>query len=123
MQDVIGGMGHEVPGFGLVKIACRKGLDMEKEAVSYPLLHPSRGSYKTAPPHKAKYANQQGNAYNVQGIPKEICGRDATDRKVIHSPFDDARDKELEDVNHKQRKKAKKDNSPFFHKVGFKNAV
>ncbi len=96
---------------------------MGKEAVSYPLLNPSRGSYETAPPNKTKYPDEQGNAHNIEGILKELCGRDATDCKVVDSPFDDARDKELKDVNDKQRKEAKKDNTPFFYKVGFKNAV
>jgi hypothetical protein len=96
---------------------------MEKEAVSYPLLHPSRGSNKTAPPNKSKYTDQQGNAHNIEGIPKELWGSDAIECKVIDSPFDDARDKELEDINHKQGKKAEKDNSLSLYKVGFKNAV
>jgi hypothetical protein len=116
-------MGHQLTGLCLIKIGCGKGLNMGKEAVSYSLLNPSRGSYETAPPNKPKYPDQQGDTHNIQGILEEFCGCDATDCKVIDSPFDDARDKELKDVNHKQGKKAKKDNSSFFYKVGFKNAV
>jgi len=96
---------------------------MGKESVSYPFFHTPGGPYETPPPNKAKYPDQQGNAYDVEGIPKELCGLDAIDCKVIHSPFDDARDKELKDVNYKQGEKAEKDNGPSFYKVGFKNAV
>jgi hypothetical protein len=55
MQDIIGGMGHELSGLGFVKIGCGKGLDMGKEPVSYPLLYPPRCSYETSAPDKAKH--------------------------------------------------------------------
>ncbi len=109
MQDVVGGMGHQVAGLGPVKIGRRQGLDMEKESVPYPLLYPPRGPDQAPAPDKAKYTDQQGYTDYIEGITKELCGCDATDCEVINSPFDDARDKELKDVNYKQGEKAEKD--------------
>ncbi len=58
MLDVVGGVGHQIPGFGLIKVSYREGLDVGKESVSYPLFHPSGRSYETSTPDKAKYPDQ-----------------------------------------------------------------
>jgi hypothetical protein len=102
MINVVGGMGHEIAGLGLVEVSRRQGLNMAKEPVSYPFFYSSGCANETSSPYKAKDAYEECQADDIEGVVKKSGGGSGTYGQIIHGPFDDPWYEQLKDVHHKE---------------------
>ena len=89
MLNIIGRMGHQIPGFGFGKIGGRKGLYMRKKFIAQPFFNLPRHPDKAAPPYVTKNTDRQSNPNNIEGIYDQSLGIDPKGGQIVHGPFDD----------------------------------
>jgi len=96
---------------------------MGKEAISDSLLNAPRCPYETPSPNKTKDSYEQGHGHDVEGIPEQPGGRNATNGEIVHCPLDDPGNDQLKEVNHQQREKPENNDGPLLSKVAFNETI
>jgi hypothetical protein len=84
-----------------------KCLQMGKEAVPQGFFDLPRRAKEKVSPEEAGHSDKESNPQKVECISKEVGRCDGSYGEIVNSPFDDAGDDELEEVNNNQRGQAK----------------